>query len=159
MVFGLFRRSALGRAAPYRQHVGHDYLMCLQMCLLGPIERVRSPLVSYLHRYGTIGTPMYTREPITLRDLLVYRGVRRHKCWVTLLLGSFYLLRARGVPLPAKIEGVAAHVESFVARFWRELRDEIPFLLCTPFVWVLRPFLPQARRAKATMVRRGLIRA
>jgi hypothetical protein len=159
MVFGLFRRDALLRAAPYRQHVGHDYLMCLQMCVLGPIERVPSHLVSYLHRYGTIGTPMYTREPITLRDLLIYRGVRRRKCWVTLLLGSLYILRARRVRLTDKVAAMVSHLGTFSTRYRRELCDEIPFLLCSPLRWLLIPVVPPARKAKATMVRHGLLRA
>jgi hypothetical protein len=157
MVFGLFRRSALSRAAPYRQHVGHDYLMCLQMCLLGPIERVASPLVVYYQRWGSVDTPMYTREPITLRDLLVYRGVRRRKCWVTLLLGCYYVARARGVGPGDRLRAAAAHVGTFGSRYRRELLDEIPFLLCTPLLWLFSPFVPSVRRVKRTLARRGLL--
>jgi glycosyltransferase involved in cell wall biosynthesis len=159
MVFGLYRRDALARAAPYRQHVGHDYLMCLQMCLLGKIVRVASPLVVYLQRWGSIDTPMYTREAITLRDLLVYRGVRRRKCWVTLMLGCYYLLRAGGVPLRDKLQALTAHVGAFASRYRRELLDELPFLACTPLRWLMSPLMPSARKVKTSLVRRGLLRA
>jgi hypothetical protein len=159
MVFGLFRRRALERAAPYRQHVGHDYLMAMQMCLLGPIERVATPLVVYLQRWGSLDIPMYATEQITLRDLLVYRGVRRRKCWVTLLLGSYYILRARGVPIPVKLRGVAAHAQTFTRRYRQQLASEIPFLICTPLLYLLMPIVPPIRRAKGMLVRRGVLHA
>ena len=158
MVFGLYRREALNRAAPYRQHMGHDYLMCLQMCVLGQVERVPSPLVVYMQRWGSLDSPMYTREPITIRDLLVYRGVRRRKCWITLLLGTYYILRARGVGLTDKIRAVGAHLRSFVLRYRRHLITELAFIALTPMLWVIAPLVPSVRKAKWMLIRRGLIR-
>lgn len=147
ILYALYRREALTEVF-FPAHCGQDYLVLLQTCLLGEVEYIRTPLITYRHVWGEIETPMYARQPCTLRDLLVYRGVRRKKCWVTLLAGVLYLLRMRRVPPGARRAAAAAHVRAFVRRYRRELASELPFLACQPMAWAGAPFVPVARRAK-----------
>ena len=153
MLFGLFRREAFARAV-FRQTMGHDYLLCLQMCLLGPVEYVPSHIITYRHRWAALGSPMPACETISLRDLLFYRGVRRRKSWTSLILGVRYLLNGRGVPVRDRVASGAAFLRTFVGRHKRNLAFEIVFLAFTPISYIAMPFLPTGRRLKLALARR-----
>jgi glycosyltransferase involved in cell wall biosynthesis len=154
MLYGIYRLDLLRRAV-FLQHPGHDYLLPLQMCLLGPLAYTPVPMLIYQHVWGETDTPMYKVQPITVRDLLLYRGVRRHKCWVTLALGAAYLLRLRGVPRRDRLVGVVTHIGAFARRFRRHLMTELAFLAFTPAAWAASPFAPFGRRLKRALAVRG----
>jgi hypothetical protein len=83
-----------------------------------------------------------------MRDLCLYRGVRRTKCWVTLIVGSAYLLRLRRVPLIDRARGTAAYATAFVARYWKHLASEVVFMLATPLHWLAAPLAGPGIRVK-----------
>jgi hypothetical protein len=91
---------------------------------------------------------MYKLERITVRDLLVYRGIRRRKCVISLMLGAWFLLAQPGVTFSARARATAAHVRSFVGRYGRHLATEAVFLAFTPFVYLAAPLVPTGRRLK-----------
>jgi glycosyltransferase involved in cell wall biosynthesis len=151
MLYGVYRIEAL-RKAIFRQHPGHDYLLPMQMCLLGPLAYSAAPMLIYQHVWGETDTPMYKLQPLTLRDLLIYRGVRRKKCWITLVLGALYLLRMPEISLRARVAGAAAHITEFIRRYPAHLRTEAFFLAATPAAWVCGPFAPAGRRLKRLLL-------
>src|SRR5262245_26772350 len=68
ILYGLCRRDALAKCT-FRDTLGDDYLLCLQMCLLGRMEYVRTPMIIvYQRQLGSVDNPnpMYHTEPITL---------------------------------------------------------------------------------------------
>jgi glycosyltransferase involved in cell wall biosynthesis len=145
ILFGLYRRDAI-RHAVYGRHMAMDYLYCLQVCAAGPIAYVDEPMIVYDHRWGPIDNPMYARERVTLRDLLIHQGVRRRKCWHVLLTGVRYVLRAAAGPPRDRRRAAAAHVAAFVRRYHAELLSEIPFLATSPLARAVAPLVPQGRR-------------
>jgi hypothetical protein len=133
MLYGLYRRAALAKGT-LGTCLGQDYLLCLQMCLLGPVEYVKTPMI-ILQERGHVPTdnPMYGDRPLRLMDLL---RSRRRKCWTVLFMGCSYLARIRSVSLPQRVGGIAAHVFTF-SRFYRvRLAQEVVFLLFTPARWL-----------------------
>jgi hypothetical protein len=150
MLYGLYRREALLRAR-FGNHYGHDYLLCLQACLLGPVEYVTTPLIRYQQRGDALDGTMYPPEEVTAKDLFWYRGVRRYKCWLTLIVGSGYLLTRRGPRLTCRLAATAAYVTSFVNRYRRYLASESVFILVSPLAWLLGPFRPAGTRIKAML--------
>jgi glycosyltransferase involved in cell wall biosynthesis len=133
MVYGLYRRGALAKGT-LGTCLGQDYLLCLQMCLLGPVEYVKRPMIILTER-GPVRTdnPMYRDRPLTLRDLL---RSRRTKCWTVLLMGCYYLARIRSISLTQRIRGIAAHVFTFSQLYRVRLAKEAVFLLFTPARWL-----------------------
>jgi len=156
ILFGVYRRAALATSV-LGNHFGHDYLFCLKVCLLGPIAYIRSPLIRYHQRSNAIESPMYTRVPVNLRDLLFYRGVRRSKCWLTLVLGCYYLFAEPKATVANAGRASLAHVRAFVARYSPHLASELVFLAFTPFYWALSPFRPIGLKAAGALRRRGLL--
>jgi glycosyltransferase involved in cell wall biosynthesis len=150
MLYGVYRREALARAT-LGKHYGQDYLVCLKLCQLGPVEYVASPLVVYRQRPESIDTPMYPLRRITLANLLFYRGVMRNKCWKVLLLGCYYLLADRKIAVTSRVRTTSAYVTAFSRRFWRELLTESVFIAFAPIMWVARPAAPIASRLKAAL--------
>jgi hypothetical protein len=114
--------------------LGQDYLLYLQMCLLGPVEYVKTPMIILTER-GPVRTsnPMHRDRPLTLRDLL--RSSRR-KCWTVLLMGCYYLARIHSVSLTQRVRGIAAHVVTFSEMHRVGLAEEAVFLLFTPARWL-----------------------
>ena len=153
IVYGLYRSCAL-RKAMFPSTYGPDYLMALQMCLLGPVVSVATPIVVYhirqpladnpMYRDVPItlrftkpgiphfldGNPMYRDVPITLTNLLMASGMRRWKCWTVLIMGSYYLLKIPGIPLRNRLRAIRAHVLSFCMRYRIKLVRE----------WLFQPF-------------------
>ena len=156
MLFGVFRREAVG-ASSIGAHYGQDYLFCLKTCLQGPVLYVDNPIIRYQQRSNEINSPMYTWVPVSLRDLLFYRGVRRSKCWLTLVLGCYYLLNEPAVSAGAAVRATRAHVRSFIARYGRHLAGELIFLAFTPVHWVTMPLQPLALKAVGALRRYGLM--
>ena len=138
MLYGLYRRSALARCT-WRRRLGNDYLLCLQICLLGAVEHIHKPMITYDQRRlraNYIHTPMYQERRITLYDVL--RGRRPRKCLLVLLFGSYYLLKLPGVRLSERLGGVTAHIFAFLVRYRSRLAKEVLFKLCAPVSWVSR---------------------
>lgn len=149
MLFGLYRRDVL-QTARFGNHMAADYFVCLQICQRGPVVWVPSPILIYRHQYGALDNPMYERQAITLRDLLLHRGVRRRKCWMGLGIGVYYLWRHGGsAPAGERIRTVRAFVAAFVTRFHTEMASEIVFLAFSPLSWVAAPLAPFGRRIRA----------
>ena len=126
IVYGLYRSCAL-RKAMFPSTCGPDYLMALQMCLLGPVVSVATPIVIYHIRQPLAGNPMYRDVPITLTNLLMEGGMRRWKCWTVLMMGSYYLLKISSIPLWNRLRAIRAHVLSFCMRYRIKLVRECLF--------------------------------
>jgi len=137
----------------FRDTYGDDYLLCLQVCLLGPLEYVRTPMIVFYQRIiGSVDNPnpMYSERPITLITLLIWGGPR--KCWVVLILGCFYLLKIRGVSFFERVSGIAAHLFSFLPLYRSRLAKETVFQLFAPMAWVSRTCLRVANRSRSGFV-------
>lgn len=147
MLYGLYRRDRIMHAR-LPVHYADDYLFCLQACLLGPVEYVDGPFLTYRQRYNRIAT-MYPRDSTTPAILLFYRGVKRSKCWTALVMGAYYLMRLSGVSRTDRLRGTATHLWSFAARYHHELMTETLFLIFTPLQQLLRPLVPAGIRLRS----------
>ena len=156
MLYAVYRRQALQNAT-FKQHPGHDYLLPLQLCAQGRIAYTARPMLVYRHVWGETDTPMYRLDPITLRDLLVYRGIRRRKCWITFVYGTYFLLTLRGASRTDRVRAAAAHLSAFARRFRRHLLTEAVFLIFTPATWVMAPLVPPVRRLKHALLARRTV--
>jgi hypothetical protein len=133
MVYGLYRRGSLAKGT-LGTCLGQDYLLCLQMCLLGPVEYVKTPMIILQERWPVpTDNPMYGDRPLTLIDLL--RSSRR-KCWTVLLMGCYYLARIRSISLTQRIRGITAHALTYSRVHGMRLAKEAVFLLFTPARWL-----------------------
>ena len=133
---GLYRLEAL-RQVHLGDRLGHDYLLCLQMCLLGPVAYTPTPTVIYAERHPRPNdNPMYTTLPVTLGNLLHAGHLHRRKCWTVLLRGCYELARLQGVPWPLRWRGVWAHVLAFCQRHYNRLLREAVFQGCEPLAWL-----------------------
>jgi glycosyltransferase involved in cell wall biosynthesis len=160
MLFGLYRQWALARVT-YKDGYGPDYLLCLQMCLLGPIEYVQTPMIVYYERVPS-GGAMPAASPLTLIKLLTPgRGWRKH--WIVLLMGCYFLLRVHGTSLPQRLACVVAHAVSFSRLYRVQLAKGTVHLVFWPAAclisitwWLARRWsvsLHFARRLKALVAR------
>jgi glycosyltransferase involved in cell wall biosynthesis len=135
MLYGLYRLEAL-RQVCLSYGLGQDYLLCLQMCLLGPVAYTPTPIVIYAERAPQPNdNPMYTKRSITLSNLL-YAGPGRRKCWTVLLRGCYELARLQCVPWPTRWRGIRAHGTTFCQRYYDRLVREVVFLCCKPLAWL-----------------------
>lgn len=133
---GLYRLEAL-RQVHLGDRLGHDYLLCLQMCLLGPVAYTPTPTVIYAERHPQPNdNPMYTSLPITFGNLLCAGRLHRRKCWTVLLRGCYELGRLRRVPWPIRWRGIWAHVTAFCQRYHYRLAREVVFQGCEPLAWL-----------------------
>jgi glycosyltransferase involved in cell wall biosynthesis len=148
MLYGVYRREALARAT-LGKHYGQDYLVCLKLCQVGPIEYVASPLVVYRQRPERVEPPMYRIGDLSLTNLLFYRGVMRNKCWTVLGWGCYYLAADRQIRAAERLGAITTYVGEFTRRFRRELSRECLFIACTPLMWLLRPGVPMVSRLKS----------
>ena len=134
MLYGLYRREALVRGT-LGSCLGQDYLLCLQMCLLGPLAYVKAPMIVLRERRATPSTgPMYEEVSVTGTALLKGSRVIRRKCWTVLLMGCYYLATLAGVPWTQRLSAVAAHVSTFSRRYRTRLAKEIVFQGFEPVV-------------------------
>ena len=133
---GIYRLEAL-RQVRLSHGLAEDYLLCLQMCLLGPVAYTPTPTVIYAERHPQPNdNPMYTTPPITLANLLYAGPVWRRKCWVVLLRGCYELARLQSVPWPTRWRSILAHVTTFCQRYHNRLAREVVFQCWTPFAWL-----------------------
>jgi glycosyltransferase involved in cell wall biosynthesis len=136
MLYGLYRREALQQGI-LGKCLGQDYLLCLQMCLLGSLEYVRTPIVIYRERRIVVNrSPMYGEVPITLGKLLKVGKVARRKCWTVLLMGCYYLATIGHVKWSERFGAIAAHVVTFSRLYRSRLAKEVVFQLFEPVVWL-----------------------
>ena len=156
MIYGLFLREALVRIR-YGDHYAHDYLVCLQACLMGPVERIASPLIRYRQRNDSLDVVMYSAGGITIKDLLFYRGVRRYKCWLALAVGVWYLLTLEGPRLSDRTVSASTYVIGFLSRYRRHLAGEVLFTVAAPLAWLVEPMRPLGIRVKAALKRQGVV--
>jgi glycosyltransferase involved in cell wall biosynthesis len=148
LMFGLHRRDVL-HSVEYGSHVAGDYFVCLQMSQRGPIAWIPWPMLVYRHQYGAVDNPMYARAPITLRDLLLHRGLRRRKCWMVLGLGCHYLWREGARHgTRERLRTVRVFASTFVRRFRAELATELVYLATSPISWIAAPLVPIGRKLR-----------
>jgi glycosyltransferase involved in cell wall biosynthesis len=134
VLYGLYARSALGKASLKSYSFGADYLVVLQMCSLGPVEYVRTPIIIYRQK-SEPNTRLLDDLTLSLQKLIDVRGRLRRKAWAMLLLGCYYLMKIHGPGLKDKLQSAASHLVSFALRHQSRLLKEIVFLICWP-VWV-----------------------
>ena len=136
MLFCLYKRAALLQAW-LGNHVGQDYLLCLQMCLLGPMEYTPVPVIIYQERGRRPSTNlMYDEVPITLGHLVTANKVYRRKCWTVLILGCYYLSTVGKVSWPERWKAIIAHVTAFGSLYRSRLAREILYQLFEPVLWL-----------------------
>jgi glycosyltransferase involved in cell wall biosynthesis len=145
MLYGLYRREALQRAV-FRQHVGQDFLVCLQLALIGPIVYVARPLIQYLHANGPVDDPMYRCPTLSMRAALAWPR-NRFKCAIVMGRGCWYLLREHGTPLGVRIQAAVLFAGTFARRFRRHLAGEAMLALAAPVALALWPITRTLRRA------------
>jgi hypothetical protein len=134
MFYGLYRRDAL-MLGKLGSHCGQDYLLCLQMCLLGKVQYVPQPITLRQERKAIPSTsPMYAEIPMTLNHLITANKIYRRKCWTVLVLGSYYLATVGNVPWNERVSAIAAHVIAFSSLHRSRLAKEIVYQLFEPFV-------------------------
>jgi hypothetical protein len=151
MIFGLFRREVLQHGI-LGHCLGFDYLLCLQMCLLGPLEYVQTPIVIYQERKTVASSStMYTEVPITFGTLLQVSKVVRRKCWTVLVMGCYYLATVGHVRWSERCGALAAHVTTFSRLYRSRLAKEVVFQLFEPVVWLGLIVWRLARRGSLTL--------
>jgi glycosyltransferase involved in cell wall biosynthesis len=136
MFFCLHRRAALMQAR-LGNHVGQDYLLCLQMCLLGAIEYAPVPVIIYQERRRRPSTNvMYDEVPMTMSHLVTANKIYRRKCWTVLILGCYYLATTGQVPWSERWRAIGAHVTAFGSLYRSRFAREILYQLFEPVLWL-----------------------
>ena len=136
MLYGLYRLNSL-KQATLGSHLGQDYLLCLQMCLLGEVEYVGAPIIVFSQRQPPpIRLPMYLDAPLTLANIINANRLQRRKCWTVLLLGSYYLASRSNVSLHQRLGAIAAHTTAFCSMYRWRLVKEVGFQLLQPIAWL-----------------------
>jgi glycosyltransferase involved in cell wall biosynthesis len=131
MIHGLYRRNAL-KEVILGAHYGQDYLFCLQVCLVGPVEYVQFPMIIFYEKGGAPSLdPMGQPRGLTLRHLLRGHGTKG-KCLTVLFIGTRYLLKQRKIPMSQRMSAVAAHVSTFGRMYRRGLVMDTVSLLLRP---------------------------
>jgi cellulose synthase/poly-beta-1,6-N-acetylglucosamine synthase-like glycosyltransferase len=131
MIHGLYRRNALKNVV-LGPHYGQDYLFCLQVCLMGPVEYVEQPMIIFSERGSepSIGA-MGRQDPLTLLDMLKGRGTKG-KCLTVLEMGVRYFLRQPQLPLRERITAVLAHLSAFGRMYPSSLLMDVVSMLLNP---------------------------
>lgn len=136
MEYGLCRLTTL-RGTVYaaydrygNKRYGDDYLLCLQMCFLGPIEYVPSPMIVYRVRTMPPASPIGDTMPLTIKNLL-FGGKRMQKSWSVLTWGCYDLMRFRDVCLNRRVAGVLTYISAFVVRYKRHLATDMLLISCS----------------------------
>jgi glycosyltransferase involved in cell wall biosynthesis len=136
MLYGMYRLNSLKQAL-LGSHLGQDYLLCLQMCLLGEVEYVEAPLIVFSQRQPPpIRPTMYLEAPLTLVNILKANRLQRRKCWTVLLLGSYYLASRGNVSLPERLGAIGAYINAFCSLYRWRLAKEVVFQLFQPIAWL-----------------------
>ena len=149
--YGVFKKNVLTRAYVtsnfIASHYGHDYHLCLQTCLLGPVAYSPTPMIIYREKgiHPTLD-PMGQGKPVTLWNLLT-GGKAILKVWITLLHGCVYLLRPSEVTLSNRIGSLCAFGSAFVARYRGRLVKDAILVSGFPLRWPLSRAWPLAKRS------------
>jgi len=148
--YALYKTSALKRAFLttdfMRNQYGHDFLLCMQMCLLGPVEYSPAPMIVYWEKgMHPTQNPMGKGRAVTLWNLLTV-GEAVGKVWITLLSGCYYLLRPYEVRLSIRIKSLIAFVGAFVRRYSRRLLNDAILIAAFPLRRLVAWTWPLARR-------------
>lgn len=148
--YGLYKTAVLKRAFLttdfMRNQYGHDFLLCMQMCLLGPVEYSPAPMIVYWEKgMHPTQNPMGKGRAVTLWNLLTV-GEAVGKVWITLLSGCYYLLRPHEVRLSIRIRALIAFVGSFVRRYSRRLLTDAILIAAFPLRRLVAWTWPLARR-------------
>jgi glycosyltransferase involved in cell wall biosynthesis len=160
LLYGLYRRDALAKTTYVPRGYGKDYLLCLQMCVLGTLAYVSTPMIIYRERTQFPRTsPMPENVSITATSLL-RAGRGKKKCWRVLLMGGYYLFTIRDTSLSQRLAGIAAHASAFSRRHYTRLAKDAVFLLVWPLNALSRRFTQRwprslrfARRLRALVTR------
>lgn len=151
MIYGLYRLNVL-KQATFGNHMGQDYLLCLQMCLLGEIEYVGVPMIIFSYRHpAPTKEPMYVDGAITLGTLFSANRLQRRKCWTVLIVGVYYLATRGDVSFGERLRAVWAHINSHCSLYRLRLAKELVFQLFQPIAW-----LTTLARRRFTAVRSAL---
>jgi glycosyltransferase involved in cell wall biosynthesis len=136
ILYGLYPRQALQRVV-LGHCLGQDYLLTLQMCLVGSFAYVRAPIITYSERKTVASSsPMYTAIPLTLGNLLQAGKVHRRKCWIVLFMGTYFLATIDGVGWSDRWRAVATHVVTFYRVYHARLAREVVFQSFEPLAWL-----------------------
>jgi glycosyltransferase involved in cell wall biosynthesis len=128
MIHGLYRRSVL-KDVILGAHYGQDYLFCLQVCHIGPVQYIRHPMIIFHERGSRPSIDPMGQQNLTFRSVVARRGTKR-KCLTVLLIGSRYLLKRRDIPFRQRVEAVAAHLSNFCLVYRRGLvMDAVSFFM------------------------------
>jgi glycosyltransferase involved in cell wall biosynthesis len=151
MQYGLYRLDSL-RQATLGSHMGPEYLLLLQMFLLGEVEYVPVPLIIFRQRQrAPIRPPMYLEAAFTLRSILTANRLQRRKCWTVLLLGSYYLATRGKVPFAERMGAISAHITTFTSLYWKRLAKEVVFQVFQPVAWLSASVYRLARQKPTTL--------
>ena len=126
---------------------GHDFHLCLQTCLLGPVECISTPMIIYKER-GVHPTcdPMGKGRPVTLWNVLTV-GEAIVKAWTTFLHGCYHLLKPREVPLSDRLRSLYAFGITFLRRYKGRLLSDGILIAALPVRWFVSWVWPLACRS------------
>jgi glycosyltransferase involved in cell wall biosynthesis len=150
--YGFYLREALARVVLLDRR-GHDFMVPLQVAMIGPIRRINEPILTYWHVYGPIDNPMYGFRPLTMRKLMSWPE-NRFKCWLVLVRGSRYLLREHGTPVLTRVRAAAAFAGAFGGRYAGYLWREAVYAAAAPVGCALWLLAESARALRRALVRR-----
>ena len=149
--YSVFKTKLLKRAYAttdfITNHYGHDYHLCLQMCLLGPVEYTSTPMIIYREagEYPNLD-PMGPGKQFTIGNSLG-GGRAILKAWTTLLYGCYYLIRLREITLSDRVKSLYAFGSPFTGRYRGRLMRDGFLILTQPLRWLLSWVWPVARRS------------
>jgi hypothetical protein len=150
MDYGLCRIKAL-KQANLGSHLGQDYLLCLQMCLLGEVTYVETPTIIVRERdFTPIGSPMYRERPLTIKNVFTGTGLFRWKCCAVLVLGNYYLATKGNLSLAERLDAIGAFTFTFCSRYRSRLAKEVIFLFFAPVAWFYHAVLRRTVRRLPT---------
>ena len=149
--YSVFKTTLLQRAYLttdfMTNHYGHDYHLCLQMCLLGPVEYTSTPMIVYREagEHPNLD-PMGPGTQLTIGNMLA-GGRAIFKAWTTLLYGGYYLLRPLEITLSNRVKSLYAFGSAFSGRYRGRLMKDGVFILTQPLRWLISRVWPLARRS------------
>jgi glycosyltransferase involved in cell wall biosynthesis len=147
ILYGLYRREALRRVV-LGSCLGQDYLLTLQMCLVGPFAHTGAPIGTFSERKMVASvSPMYTELPLTLGNLIRAGRMHRRKCWTVLFMGIYYLARVGDVGWSDRWRSVATYAITFARVYRSRLATEVVFQLSEPIAWLGAGLWRLARRS------------
>ncbi len=149
--YGVYKTTILKRAYVttdfITNHYGHDFHLCLQMCLLGPVEYCSAPMIIY-REAGELPTrdPMGQGKQFTIGNMLG-GGRAIFKAWTTLLYGCYYLLRPQEITRFNRMKSLYVFGSAFIRRYRGRLMGDGLLILAQPLRWLVSWVWPLARRS------------